>query len=120
MSATIQPVPGLNAALSSCWLIGVRAGIGPVVTETQNAHSSVALGHRRETRHVAWSLVAVEGMEQGAVEHRLKSEAQTLQLERVGRSELDLEPAVVGLRSGDATAVSATSTPRTDNPSEAR
>src|SRR4029077_5671484 len=44
---------------------------------------------------------AVEGMEQSAVQHRLKPAPQTLQLERVSRSELNLDPTVVGLLSGD-------------------
>jgi len=30
-------------------------------------------GHRRQARHVSWPLVAVEGMEQPAVQHRLKT-----------------------------------------------
>jgi len=54
-----------------------------------------------KTRHVSWSLVAVEGVEQSAVQHRLKHAPQTLQLERVSRSELILDPTVVGLLSGD-------------------
>jgi hypothetical protein len=59
------------------------------------------LGHRRQTRHVIWSLVAVEGVEQSAVQQRLKPAPQTLQLQRVSRSELNLDPTVVGLGSGD-------------------
>src|SRR6266498_5470278 len=61
----------------------------------------IVLGHRRQTRHVSWSLVAVEGVEQAAVQHRLEPAPQTLQLECVSRSELDLDPTVVGLLSGD-------------------
>src|SRR5208337_3867500 len=40
-------------------------------------------------------------MEQSAVQHRLKPAPQTLQMERVSRSELNLDPTVVGLLSGD-------------------
>src|SRR5258706_13515049 len=40
-------------------------------------------------------------MEQSAVQHRVKPAPQTLQLERVSRSELNLNPTVVGLLSGD-------------------
>jgi hypothetical protein len=40
-------------------------------------------------------------VEQSAVQHCLKPPPQTLQLERVSRSELNLDPTVVGLRSGD-------------------
>jgi len=79
----------------------VRAGIGTIVTEAQHIQGSIVLGHRRQTRHVSWSLVAVEGVEQSAVQHRLKPAPQTLQLERVSRGELNLDPTVVGLLSGD-------------------
>jgi len=51
---------------------------------------------------VPWRrLVAVEGVEQSAVQHRLKPAPQTLQLECVSRSELNLDPTLIGLRSGD-------------------
>jgi hypothetical protein len=51
--------------------------------------------------------------------YELKHAPQALQLERVGRSELNLDPTVVGLFSAIASSVSATSTPRTDDPYEA-
>jgi hypothetical protein len=38
------------------------------------------------------SLVAVEGVEQSAVQYRLKPTPQSLQLEHVSRSELNLDP----------------------------
>jgi len=40
-------------------------------------------------------------VEQSAVQHRLEPPPQTLQLEGVSRSERNLDPTVVGLRSGD-------------------
>ncbi len=80
---------------------GVRASIGTIVTEAQHIHGSIVLGHRCQTRRVSWSLVTVEGVEQPAVQHRLKPSPQTLQLEGVSRSELNRDPAVVGLRSGN-------------------
>ena len=80
---------------------GVRASIRTIVTEAQHIQGSIVFGHRRETRHVSWSLVAVKGVEQSAVQHRLKPAPQTLQLERVSRSKLNLDPTVVGLLSGD-------------------
>jgi hypothetical protein len=49
----------------------VRASIGTIVTEAQHVQGSIVFGHRRQTRHVSWSLVAVEGVEQSAVQHRL-------------------------------------------------
>jgi hypothetical protein len=45
--------------------------------------------------------VAIEGVEQSAVQYRLKPAPQTLQMERVSRYELNVDPAVVGLLSGD-------------------
>jgi hypothetical protein len=80
---------------------GVRASIGAIVTEAQDIQGSIVLCHRRETRHVSGSLVAVEGVEQPAVQHRVEHAPQTLQLEHVSRSELNLDPTVVGLLSGD-------------------
>ena len=79
---------------------GVRASIGTIVTEAQHIQGSIVLGHRRETRHVSWSLVAVEGVEQSAVQHRLKPAPQTPQMERVGRGELNLDPTAGGLIAG--------------------
>jgi len=80
---------------------GVRASTGTIVTEAQHMQGSIVLGHLRQARHVSWSLVAVEGVEQSAVQHRLKPAPQTLQPERVSRSELNLDPTVAGLRPGD-------------------
>ena len=80
---------------------GVRASLGTIVAEAQHIQGALVLGHRRQTRHVTWSLVAVEGVEQSAVQHRLKHAPQALELERVSRSELNLDPTVVGLLSGD-------------------
>ncbi len=79
----------------------VRASTGTLVTEAQHIQCSIVLGHRRETRHVSCSLVAVERMKQSAVQHRLEPMSQTIQLERVSRCELNLEPTRVGLLSGD-------------------
>jgi hypothetical protein len=55
----------------------------------------------RQTRHVSGSLVAVEGVEQSAVQHRLKPAPQALQLEGVSRSKLNLDPTVDGFLSGN-------------------
>jgi hypothetical protein len=79
---------------------GVRANIGTIITEAQHIQDSIVLGHGCQTRHVSRSLVAGEGVEQSAVQHRLKPAPQTLQLERVSRSELNVNPTIVGLRSG--------------------
>jgi hypothetical protein len=42
------------------------------VTEAQQVEWSVVFGYGRQTRHVAWSLVTVECVQQTAVQHRLK------------------------------------------------
>jgi hypothetical protein len=79
----------------------VRASTGTVVAEAEHIQRSIVLGHRRQTRHIPWSLLAVEGVEEPAVDHRLKPALQTLEVECVSRSELHLDPTLVGLRSGD-------------------
>jgi len=98
---------------------GVRTSIGTIVTEAQHVQGSTVFGHRRQTRHVSWSLVAVEGVEQSAVQHRLEPAPQTLHLESVSRSELNFDPRSAAFCRAIASAVPATSTPRTDNPGEA-
>src|SRR6516165_10523616 len=85
---------------SYCFLTdGVRSDIGTIVTEAQHVHGSTVLGHRCQARHVLWSLVAVEGVEESAVQYGLKPAPQTLQRERVSKGELHLETTVVGFRS---------------------
>src|SRR5437867_9496818 len=37
---------------------GVRASIGTIVTEAQHIQGAITPGHRRQTRHVSWPLVA--------------------------------------------------------------
>jgi hypothetical protein len=49
---------------------------GTIVTKAQHIQGSIVLGQRRQTRHVSWSLVAVEGVEQSAVQHRRKPAPQ--------------------------------------------
>jgi len=44
---------------------------------------------------------AALNVEESAVQHRVKPAPQALQLERVSRGELNLDPLVVGLLSGD-------------------
>src|SRR5207247_5510738 len=79
---------------------GVRAGIGTIVTEAQHIQGSIVLDHRRQARHVSRSLVAVERVEQSAVQHRFKPAPQAIELKRVSRSELNLDSTVVGLLPG--------------------
>src|SRR5207302_44392 len=63
----------------------VRVGdsSGRVVPAAHDNQGSIVLRGRREPRHVSRSLVAGEGVEQSAVEHRLEPAPQALQLERV-------------------------------------
>jgi hypothetical protein len=71
-----------GCALSSSRLMGAGQ-YQAIVTEAQHIQGSIVLGHRRETRHVSYSLVAAEDVEQSAVQHCSKPAPQTLQLERV-------------------------------------
>ena len=71
------------------------------ITETRQMEGSIVFGHRRETRHAFSLLVVVKGVEQSAAQRRLEPALQTRQLERVSRRELNLDPAVVDLLSGD-------------------
>jgi hypothetical protein len=80
---------------------GMRAGIGAFVAEAQHVQGSTALGDGRETRSVRRALLGVEGVEEAGVEHGLKFAAQTLEMERVGRDEFSLQPAVMGFLSGN-------------------
>jgi hypothetical protein len=79
----------------------VRARIRIIITEAQHMERCIVLSDRCQTCCVSRSLVAIEGVEQSAVQHCLKLAPQTLQLERVSRSELNLDPTIAGLFSGD-------------------
>ena len=79
----------------------MRASIRTDIAEAQHIQGSIALGHRRQTRDVAWPLIAIEGVEQSAVQHRLKHATQTPQLKRVSHREPSLDPTVLGLLPGD-------------------
>ncbi len=80
---------------------GVRALIGTLVTKAQYVKSPFVLGHRRETRRILRSLLCVKGVKQPAVEYRLERLPQTLQVKRVGQSELNLDTASFSLLSSD-------------------
>src|SRR5262245_44016575 len=101
-SGDIPSVAGVERRSQLFLTNGVRASIGTIVTEAQHIQGSMVRGHQRETRPVSWSLLGVEGVEQSTVQHRLKPAPQTLQLERVSRSELNLDPTIVGFLSGES------------------
>jgi hypothetical protein len=77
---------------------GMRATrITSDVTETQHVQIPTATRHGRQTRDVVRPLVAVERVEQPAIEHRLKHSAQTVQVQRVGNDEVSVYAASSGL-----------------------
>lgn len=80
---------------------GVRASIWTMITKAQNIQSSAGFSYRGQTRYVAGPLVRVEGVEQAAVQPRLKAAPQTFQLEGVRGGELNLNATVGGLLSSD-------------------
>ncbi len=66
--------------------------VGTIITEAQHIQGSTASGRRCQTRYISWPLVAVEGMEQPAIQHRFEHAPQTVQLQGVSRNELDFDP----------------------------
>jgi hypothetical protein len=72
-------------------------GIRSDVTETQHVQVPATTRHRRQTRHVVSPLIAVERMEQPAIEHRLKHSAQTVQAQGIGNNEVSVYAATRGL-----------------------
>jgi hypothetical protein len=82
---------------------GVRTGIWTLVAEAQHIQGSIVLGHPGQARHVSWSLFAIKGVEQSAIQHCLETAPQALQMERVSRDELDVNRRSHGrgLLSGD-------------------
>ncbi len=100
---------------------GVRASIRTtIVTETQHIKSPIVLGHRRQTRRVSCSLiVVVEGVKQSAVQHRLETARKRSNWSASAAANWTsiVDPTVAAFSRAMASAVSATSTPRTGNPS---
>lgn len=50
-----------------------------------------------QTRHVVSPLIAVERMEQPAIEHRLEHSAQPVQMQGIGNHEVSVDAAIRGL-----------------------
>ncbi len=79
-------------------------GCGPVSGPSSLKHNTYKVPSCTVTdarlANVSWTLLAVEGAEQPAVQHRLKHPPQTLQTERVRRNEFNLDPTVPCFLSG--------------------
>ena len=79
---------------------GVGAGFQALVAHAEQMQRGAGLGDRSQARHVARSLVGVEGVEQPTVEHGVERASQPLQFERIGGGEFDSETACLGLLAG--------------------
>jgi hypothetical protein len=79
---------------------GMRPGIGTFVAEAQHIQGSILLDDRRQTQCVFWPLVVFEAVEQPAVQYRVKSVPQSLQMQRVCRSKLSIEATVGSFLTG--------------------
>jgi hypothetical protein len=76
---------------------GMRANrTGSGVTETEHVQVRATTRHGRQTRHVIPALIAIERVEQAAIEHRLKHSAQTVQVEGIGNHEVSIYAAIRG------------------------
>ena len=84
----ISSIAGIERGSQLFLTDGVRAGIGTLVAEAQHIQGSIVLGNPGQARHVSWSLVAIKGVEESAIQHRLETAPQALQMERISRDEL--------------------------------
>ena len=57
----------------------MRSGIGTIIAEAQQMQKSVVRGDRGQARHVLPPLLAVERVEQPAVEHGVEHPAQAVE-----------------------------------------
>jgi hypothetical protein len=81
---------------------GMRAtGIRSDVAETEHVQVPATTSHGRQTRHVVSPLIAIERVEQPAVEHRLEHSAQTVQVQGIANNELSVHAAARGLLARD-------------------
>jgi hypothetical protein len=68
------------------WATGTRSR----VTETEHVQVPAVTRHGRQTGHVISPLIAVERVEQPAIEHSLKRPAQIVQVQGIGNHEIDV------------------------------
>ena len=90
LMAALPSIAGVERRSQLFLSDGRWAIIGTLIAEAQDIQASIVLGHPSQARHVSWSLVAVKGVEQTAVQHRLESAPQALQMKRISRGELRL------------------------------
>ena len=79
----------------------MRASVGSGVTETQHVNDTPVTSHRRETRRVVEPLIALEAVEQPAIEHRVERAIETIQVQGIGSRELRVETAIRSLLPGE-------------------
>src|SRR5215469_9935351 len=101
MAAILHPLPGLNAARSSSWPTGCGPASGPSSLKHNTYRVPPCSVTEARLATYPGRVATVKRVEQPAVQHRLKHAPQTLQLERVSRSEINLNPTLGGLRPGD-------------------
>ena len=71
------------------------------VAEAEDVQAAAGTDHRREARDVLASLLAIERVEQRAVEHRVELPAECLEAQRIGDEELGVRAAIGSSRSRD-------------------
>jgi hypothetical protein len=75
----------------------MRTRIGSDVAEAEHVQVPAATSHGRQTRHVVSPLVAIERVEQPAIERRLEHSAETVQVQRIANHEVGIYTATGGL-----------------------
>ena len=74
----LKPALRLNAGPQLLLIDGMRAtGVRSDVTETEHVQVAATTVHGRQICHIAPPLIALERVEQTAIEHRLEHSAQT-------------------------------------------
>jgi hypothetical protein len=68
-------------------------GIGSEVTETEHVQVPATSSHGRQTRRVVSPLIAIECVEEPAIEHRLEHSAEKVQVQGIGNHELSVDAA---------------------------
>jgi hypothetical protein len=99
----VDDVPPITSGERRSQLVltnGMRPRIGALVTKAQNVESSTGLHHGREIRHVRGSLVAIERVEESAIQDRIETASERCQVERVGHIKSSVDATVGRLRPG--------------------
>jgi hypothetical protein len=72
MVATLPPAAAMECCSQHLPGDRVRGALGTGVAEAQQVQGAAGLGHRGQTGHVAWPLLAVDAVEEPAVQHGLE------------------------------------------------